>query len=70
MTEDEKSIAWWQKEIDDNPGHPTNLYAGREIAKIKAGMIRSTRVAPAHGDDHANESIPAPSNSSKDVEAS
>lgn len=29
-----KDLQWWEKEINDNPCHPTNLYAERERSKL------------------------------------
>lgn len=29
-----KDIQWWEKEINDNPNHPTNIYAEKERSKL------------------------------------
>lgn len=28
-----KELIWWEKEIDDNPNHPTNVYAEKERSR-------------------------------------
>ena len=34
-----KSLEWWEKEINDNPNHPTNMYMERERSKLLKELL-------------------------------
>jgi hypothetical protein len=34
-----RALEWWEKEINDNPNHPTNMYAERERSKLLKELL-------------------------------